>query len=121
MLEFVIIGKPVPYVRMTQRGKFVRRDAQRYLDSKTAIGLQLVRAMSGRAPLGRRPLMVKLAFCYQGGADHRRDLDNEVKAILDAANGIVYEDDRWIDSIEALRTTARDGAGNYVWLRVEEL
>jgi len=29
-----------PYVRMTQRGKWVKRDAQEYLDSKRALALQ---------------------------------------------------------------------------------
>lgn len=112
MLEFDgafwlhLLGKPVPYVRMTQRGKFVRPEAKRYLASKDAFALQMRAQMGGREPLGREPLVVRLEFWYTGGPDHRRDLDNEIKAMLDAGNGIVWEDDRWIDVIVASRHKA---------------
>lgn len=107
-LKLHIAGKPVPYVRMTQRGKFVDPAAKRYLASKEAIALQLRSQMRGREPFGREPLVVALWFHYVDGADHRRDLDNEIKAVLDAANGIVYEDDRWIDVVQAMRAEPGD-------------
>lgn len=100
-------GKPVPYVRMTQRGKFVRPEAKRYLASKAWLANQMRAQMAGRPPLGREPLIVHLEFWYTRGPDHRRDLDNEIKAVLDAGNGIVWEDDRWIDVIVASRHTAQ--------------
>ena len=110
-LWFSLLGKPVPYVRMTQRGKFVRPEAKRYLASKDALALQMRAKMAGRPPLGREPITVHLEFWYTQGPDHRRDLDNEIKAVLDAGNGIVWEDDRWIDVIVASRhrAEAQDG------------
>jgi crossover junction endodeoxyribonuclease RusA len=122
-VTLTIIGKPVPYVRMTQRGKWVRPDAQRYLASKARIAEQMREQMGTRAPFGREPLSVTLDFCYSKGADHRRDLDNEIKALLDAANGIVYEDDRWIDGIIAWRgdSTRWNAATECVYMVVEKL
>lgn len=34
---------------------------------------------------------------------HTRDLDNQIKAVLDAMNKIVYPDDRWVDVVIARR------------------
>jgi len=62
-MRFVLQGKVKPYVRMTRRGKYVSRQAQEYLTSKSKLGWQM----------------------------------------MDAANGIVYPDDRWIDEIVAKR------------------
>jgi len=110
VVEFAVIlhleGKPVPYVRMTQRGKYVRPRAKRYLASKAFLAYQMKQGMGSAPPLGRQPLQVDLLFGYVGGADHRRDIDNEVKAILDAGNNIVWEDDRWIDQLTAVRKHA---------------
>lgn len=107
MIWMSLLGKPVPYMRMTQRGKFVKPEAKRYLASKDALALQMRAQMAGRPPLGREPLIVHLEFWYTSGPDHRRDLDNEIKAVLDAGNGIVWEDDRWIDVIVASRHRAQ--------------
>ena len=115
---FQLAAKPVPYVRMTQRGKFVRPEAKRYLASKAALGYQMREQMHGHEPFKRVPLEVVINFQYERGADHRRDLDNEVKAVLDAGNGIVWEDDRWIDSIVAVRCVS-DG-GDWVVMTIQE-
>ena len=118
-ITMILQGKPVPAVRMTQRSKWTPR-AQRYLKSKGALALQMQTAMRGRARFGKTPLQVSIVFHYAKGADHRRDLDNEIKAVLDAANGILYTDDRWVDEIYAIRTLSDDGE-DHVHLRVKEL
>jgi len=107
--SFRLTGKPKPYVRMTRRGKWVKPEAQEYLASKAALALEMRQQMRGAEPFGRYPLGVRIDFRYTRGVDHRRDLDNEIKAVLDAANGIVYEDDRWVDRITAVR---REGIGD---------
>ena len=112
-MTFRLTGKPTPYVRMTQRGKWVKPEAQRYLSSKAVLRAQLVEQMRGGEQFGKEPLGVALTFQYERGADHRRDLDNEIKAILDSANGVVWADDRWVDSISAVR---RGGEGGDVVL-----
>jgi crossover junction endodeoxyribonuclease RusA len=102
-------GPIVPYVRMTRRGKYVRDDAQRYLASQTALRVQMRLAMARAGyemmPL-QTPLMVEI---YLGWVDHRCDLDNLAKACLDAGNGILWPDDRWIDELYVRREKRSDG------------
>lgn len=98
-----ISGPFKPYVRMTQRGKWTSQAAQEYLSSKMAMQLQLKAEMVDRPMLpGQTPLRVLITITHAGGF-HHRDLDNEVKAILDAMQGIVFPDDRWIDILWVYR------------------
>ena len=100
---FRIEGRFKPYVRMTQRGKWVKPEAQAYLDSKTRLQMAFKAQMAENGwqmlPL-RTPLWVAV---YVAPTLHNRDLDNEVKAVLDAAQGVVFPDDRWVDRIAARR------------------
>ncbi len=111
MLEFRLVGLEgpiVPYVRMTQRSKHADPRARRYLASQQALKIQLRQQMTEKdehEPLTRESLEVFLAFWW---VNHRQDLDNLVKAILDAASGIVWADDRWVDHIEASREQRRE-------------
>jgi len=92
-----------PYVRMTQAGKWVKPEAKAYLASKQSLGLQFTAAMVDRTMIPRGvPLAVEICITHNGGF-HHCDLDNQAKAILDAAQGIVFEDDRWVDSLKAKR------------------
>lgn len=103
-MRFELVGPFKPYVRMTQRSKWVDPQAQAYLASKDALALQFQAQSGFWTPLARGvPLTVEIEIEHAGGF-HNRDLDNEVKAILDAAQGVVYDDDRWIDQIRAIRT-----------------
>jgi crossover junction endodeoxyribonuclease RusA len=108
--SFHLRGPFVPYVRMTQRGKWVKARAQEYLASKDALGWQFKEQMQQNEwemiPRGM-PLSVTIGIVRTEGL-HTRDLDNEVKAILDAAQGIVFEDDRWIDVLRAHRERGGD-------------
>lgn len=107
----------VPYVRMTQRGKFVQPRAQEYLDSQMAMGLQFKTCMKDKMIVARRkPLSVAIYIFHDHGFNNR-DLDNEVKAILDAAQGIVFEDDRWIDHLQAFRRRS-DRCRVGLWVKV---
>ena len=101
---FHLNGHIKPYVRMTQRSKWVDRQAQEYIGSKTRLGRQMKQIMAdhGFDMLPRCPLRVKIEILMTGGV-HRCDLDNQVKALLDAAQGIVFPDDRWVDVVEAHR------------------
>ncbi len=111
MLEFRLVGLEgpiVPYVRMTQRSKHADPRARRYLASQQALKIQLRQQMTERddyEPLRREPREVFLAFWW---VNHRQDLDNLVKAILDAASGIVWTDDRWVDRFTASRVPRRE-------------
>jgi Holliday junction resolvase RusA-like endonuclease len=104
---------------MTQRSKWTSR-ARRYLDSQheLALAFRVAMSRSGWMMIQRgNPLHVTIIIEHAGGF-HNRDLDNEVKAILDAAQGVVFEDDRWVDDIEAWRT---DGDQERITLIVKEV
>lgn len=111
-MKFIITGRIKPYVRMTQRGKWFRPEAQEYLASQADVALQLrcqmVHAGWDMLPV-KTPLAVSIQFQIPNDY-HHMDLDNLIKAVQDAANGIVYADDRWIDSIQA----TREGGEEYV-------
>ena len=112
---FRLTGRFKPYVRMTQRGKWVKPEAQAYLASKERLGWELLRQMQANEwelILRVVPLTV---FIVIQPARHTQDLDNLVKGLLDAAQGIVFEDDRWVDVIVASR---RNGEDEGVDLRV---
>lgn len=109
-MRFIIDGKITPYVRMTQRSKWIKR-AQVYLASQQAIALQLKAQMNraGWDPVpGRTPVAVDIAVTVPGRL-HCSDLDNTVKAVLDAAQyAEILPDDRWVDAISARRELGED-------------
>lgn len=132
MLSFVIKGEIKPYVRMTRRGKWGSPQAQEYLASKAAIQMQLKEQIQrgadtkNRFPaLGRVPIRVRL-WIRVSERLHTKDLDNQIKAVLDACNGIVWADDRWIDDIAAVRYLldldhAEAGDGDQVYLVAQQI
>lgn len=103
-MHFVIDGPLKPYVRMTRRGKWVSRQAQEYLASKERLAVAFQAQMAGRWMHIERgtPLEVTILISH-GRGFHNRDLDNEVKAVLDAMQNVVFDDDRWVDRITASR------------------
>jgi len=109
--EFTIEGYIVPYVRMTRRGKYVQPRAIRYLDSQDAIRWQLRAQMQekGWSMLpGQTPLRMVATVERKSGM-HKSDADNLLKALADAAQGVVFPNDLWIDSIQLSRLqTGRD-------------
>lgn len=107
--RFVIKGRFKPYVRMTQRGKWVVPKAQQYLASKKRLGFDFQRQMHehGWEMLpATTPLWIQI---LKTPAHHNRDIDNEAKALLDAMSGVVFPDDRWVDGLSIWRADAKDG------------
>ena len=109
-MHFIITGKIKPAVRMTQRGKWVKADAQEYLASKDAIGWQLKEQMQHRGWTmlpDEIPLVLLVEFTLPGWLQ-RADLDNQIKTVADSAQGIVIVNDRWINEIRATRRIGDD-------------
>ena len=108
MYEFMVPCEVMPYTRMTQRGKYVKPNALRYLASQEEIRLHLWQQMAKNdydmLP-EREPLFVILYFYPPKNKAHTQDLDNILKAVLDACKDIVFQDDRWIDYIAVRRIT----------------
>ena len=73
-----------------------------YRASQAALRAAFALAMTQQEPLpGQTPLFVDILLRREHL--HQRDADNEAKALLDAMNGIVYPDDRWIDDLHIWR------------------
>ncbi|GAW29387.1 RusA family crossover junction endodeoxyribonuclease [Carboxydocella sp. ULO1] len=104
VFEFVVPGRPVPAVRMTQRGKFVKQRAQQYLAYKEAVAWYAVRAGVRRI---NGPVAVEIIIYL---ADKKAgDWDNYGKAITDALNKVAYKDDRQIVDGRVIKKTCTKG------------
>lgn len=100
---FRLTGRVKPYVRMTQKGKFVSKEALQYLASKDALAFWMRTKMLARGwEMIPRGVKLSVGIVIQP-VRHNCDLDNQVKAVLDAAQKVVFEDDRWVDVITACR------------------
>jgi len=113
-----------PYVRMTQKGKWVKPEAQAYLSSQHEIAhaFKAIMALNEWTMIPRGTSLDVTVIIHHGHGFNNRDLDNEVKAIMDAAQGVVFEDDRWIDHLDAWRTRRATGCGFLLYVHdwVEE-
>lgn len=89
MVSFVVPGRPVPAVRMTQRGKYTKAQAKRYMQYKDKVGWAAKRA--GIRQL-RGKVRIWITIYLAGGLDG--DWDNYAKSICDGLNSIAYRDDR---------------------------
>jgi len=97
-IEFTVQGRPVPAVRMTQRGKWIKPNAGRYLQYKEQVGWTA-------RPLFKAPLVGPVGIEVDAYIADKRpgDLDNIIKAIQDGLNGIAWLDDRQVIEIKARR------------------
>lgn len=100
--------EPMGAVRMTQRGKWKDKRAMAYLNYKRLIGWQIRQQWS--EPI-ETPCKVNVTFhmpipqswsqkkkCESLGMPHvkKPDIDNIVKGLFDAANGIIWKDDNQV-------------------------
>ena len=112
--RFTLHGRVKPYTRMTRRSMHVNAQAQQYLDSQANLAWQLREAMDGRPPLSGR-VAFSVLFCRTG----RRlvDLSNCIKALEDAANSLVWNDDSQVAELRAALAyeCAEDYTQFHVW------
>lgn len=105
MIEFVVPGRPVPAVRMTQRSKWVDPQAQRYLEYKEFAGWIAKQAVKQKPITGQ--VAAKFRF-YLKPKGRNPDLSNLIKAIEDALNKIVWKDDVQVRHIDASMIISKD-------------
>jgi crossover junction endodeoxyribonuclease RusA len=111
-ITFCIPGRPVPAARMTVRGKFRKRQAQRYLEFKTIAGYHALMAMGSKPPMSG-PIRIECTVWLSGG--NRGDADNYLKAILDALNGIAWQDDKQVVDARITLNAGTDGVEVDIW------
>jgi len=106
-VHFTLHGAFIPYVRMTQRSKHVDERARAYIASQGVLKYQIKEQLHDAGleliVLPARTPFSLLAQITMAGGLQKSDLDNQLKALLDAAQGIVFVDDRWCNSIQATR------------------
>lgn len=108
--QFLITGKIKPYVRMTRRGKWRDENAQEYLASQMAIGRQIQNqmALNGWVMLPiKTPLKLEVTAILPERL-YTFDIDNLGKAIQDALQGIVLQNDCWIIETRFTKTLGDD-------------
>lgn len=101
-VALVYEAEVVPYVRVG-RERFTRR-ASRYLASKDALALALRNAarFSGVTEADAAGSW-SLYLTVERRTARRFDLDNVVKAVADAANGVAWADDVQLDELMAYK------------------
>lgn len=115
----IIVNYPViPYTRMTQRGRWVQERAIRYLGNQRLLGWHMRLALGDTPiPVFDKDKRLKLDVTFTG-AFWRGDTTNYLKAVEDAANGILWNDDRQIDWACGIR---KHGPGHEVVIEVGEI
>lgn len=103
MIYFEYHERVKPYVRMTQRGKFVKPEALEYLASKDALAFAMKNSLQLRQEQAFKKEAFALNFTYYAPDLYTYDLDNLIKAVLDAGNKIFWQDDRYCVRVRAFK------------------
>lgn len=100
-----IPGEIVPYVRVGQERHTVR--AKRYHESRNRLRDELALATIGQSVAGETEYAVELHFYRwrQSG-----DIDNLAKSFLDAANRVLWFDDKSVTELHVFRHKAAKGS-----------
>lgn len=105
VLKVTIPGRPVPLQRSRTRA------GRHYLPKRSRVYREMVQAewlAAGRPSLGDAPFTLSARFY---GANPRSDLDNLVKAILDALNTLAFADDSQLVCLSGCHKLPRDDRG----------
>ncbi len=130
----ILLTEPIhPYVRMTRGGKWMAykrkgdkviiNPAQQYIANQELLKRRIKEQLQEKGhriedlPIfkNRQPLRAHITFIVSKDL-HRKDLDNLIKAILDAAQGLIFENDLWIDTITAERSLGQEDLAELVLL-----
>ncbi|MBD1223272.1 RusA family crossover junction endodeoxyribonuclease [Virgibacillus halodenitrificans] len=105
MIEFVIPGRPVPAVRMTQKSMYVNKYAKRYLAYKKQVGWIAKQHYKGKPT--NKPIGVNITLYINGG--NHGDIDNYAKSLTDSLNKIAYVDDKQIEIMNLKKMKCEKG------------
>lgn len=90
--HLIVPGRPIPAARMTRKGKWIKKQAQKYLAFRAQVKSEAEKCFSEPwdGPVG-----VAMWF-YVKVNRTRGDGDNLMKAVLDGLNKVAYYDDRQV-------------------------
>lgn len=114
-LAFFVPGDPVPKAR-PRMGHGVVYTPKRTQDWETTVGWAAREAMQVRnVDMFTQSVFVELTFWY---GNNGADLDNLIKAVWDALNGIAWQDDVQVERLSACvhRGCAKKERGVKVWI-----
>jgi Holliday junction resolvase RusA-like endonuclease len=125
--------EPMGAVRMTSRGKFVKEDAQRYLDYKKLVYYSVLEQLAGVYDPIDGAVLIHVNFYMPIPASWPKykkeaapgefcttkpDVDNLVKGLLDALNGLLWVDDNRIVAMAAYKVYADEPGIEFTISRV---
>lgn len=112
----------VPYYRQTQRSKYRDPAARRYNESQEALGDKILLELRSQGlpdPLYPKPARLRMNVTV---ARRQRisviDASNLLKAVEDAANGILWDDDR---QVYVIWMTKLKDTSDWVEITLEEI
>jgi crossover junction endodeoxyribonuclease RusA len=115
--EVTVAGQPVAWQRAGSKGSH-RYTPPRLRDHERLIADHV--ALTWRRPPLRCPVRLTLYFFMHGRTS--ADVDNLAKTVLDALNGVLYEDDRQVERLVVNRVQGftRNAAGTSIHAAWEE-
>lgn len=115
-MKIVVPGRPVPAVRMTQRGKFIKKAAGKYLAYRNQVGWCAkaagVKRMTGDVEV------IGIAYIH---GNKSGDVDNLGKAWLDGLNGIAWIDDRQVKRLTVEKVKVASKADERAEIEIREI
>lgn len=99
-----ILGEPVskarPRVTTSKKGKSITYTPKKTRVAELAIAWEVVSQNPGISMDAELDFRVDVIFVSKSNT--RRDIDNMIKLVMDALNGVVYEDDSQVVEIHAV-------------------
>ena len=107
ILGFVVDGNPIPKAR-ARVGK-----GRRFTPTRTKDYEALVKAHARRAVKPGWPMdcTYEIALDFARATADRCDIDNLIKSVLDAMNGVVYDDDWQVSKLAVTKVVDRANPG----------
>ena len=110
MIFVTVKGRPIGFKRTTHRQKFVDKSYHKYRDYKYYI--QECLSDANITSYGDSKVKVGVIVMLHGKGAYNMgrdgDIDNYVKAALDACNGIAFDDDRQVMAVSGEKLEAKD-------------
>jgi Holliday junction resolvase RusA-like endonuclease len=115
--------KPLGAVRMTQRGKYIKDNAKRYLNYKSVIYSEVLSQLNGEYKPIDGAIEVTILFnmpiptswpkekkweSVDKYCTTKPDVDNLIKGLFDALNGLLWVDDNRIVAVHTVKVYSFD-------------